>query len=112
MVLSDHVDTNALDTVMRLVTVVSYAQWSSSYQEQAYYVRRLLHLRSGQVRRINFDTYLLWLVDMPDCQHCQSVPLPSWSAAQFYGMLVCKRLRSSLRINCRPHITCRIRMRL
>ena len=41
LVLSDHVDTNALDTVLCTVTVVSYAQWRSSHQEQAYYVRRL-----------------------------------------------------------------------
>jgi hypothetical protein len=112
LVLSDHVDTNALDTVMRTVTVVSYAQWRSSHQEQAYYVRKLLRLRSGQVCRINFDAYLLRLADMPGCQPCQGVPLPSWSAAQFYGMLVRKRLRSSLRINCGPYITCRVRMRL
>ena len=51
LVLSDHVDTNALDTVMRTVTVVSFAQWRSSHQDQAYYVCRLLNLHSGRVSR-------------------------------------------------------------
>jgi hypothetical protein len=112
LVISNHVDTNALDTIMRTVTVVSYVQWKRGLQDQAYYVCRLLSMRSGQVRRINFDAYLLRLVDVPGCLPCEGVPLPGWSAAQFYGMLVRKRLHSSLTVNCGPFITCRIRLRL
>lgn len=112
LIMSGHVDSNLLDTMMCTVTMISYTQWKSSLQEQAYYVCKLLHMHSKQVHRIDFDAYLLQIVDIPGCLPCQGVPLLGWSAAQFYGMLVFKWLFHSLGVNCKPFITCWIQMSL
>jgi BAH domain-containing protein len=115
LVMSDHINSNQLHTVLRKVTVVSKADWSSKQAGwqagEVFFVRKFCSFSTMRVCQLDWDAYVLGLLGKCG-QPRLSVALPRWSTSQFYGSMLCHRLHRSLTVHCGPLVTCELRLDL